>query len=163
MKFAQAFVVVCLAFGVLAGTAAAARWDEWTGPVTGTFVTNNSDLSCPLIPGDFQSSVHYRGTVDTGGSTADLAVDACLTDLAPGGEFFVGSFSLRGGHGTFHGYAAGFEAFSGINYFRIELRNSENGRIRLIFQGCETGGALLAATIGQADAPEDRSCTGVLV
>jgi hypothetical protein len=161
VKFAQAFVVVCLAFGVLAGTAAAARWDEWTGPVTGTFVTNNSDLSCPLIPGDFQSSVHYRGTVDTGGSTADLAVDACLTDLAPGGEFFVGSFSLRGGHGTFHGYAAGFEAFSGINYFRIELRNSENGRIRLIFQGCETGGALLAATIGQADAPEDRSCTGV--
>jgi hypothetical protein len=161
VKFAQAFVVVCLAFGVLAGTAAAARWDAWTGPVTGTFVTNNSDLSCPLIPGDFQSSVHYRGTVDTGGSTADLAVDACLTDLALGGEFFVGSFSLRGRHGTFHGYAAGFEAFSGINYFRIEVRNSENGPIRLIFQGCETGGALPAATIGQADAPEDRSCTGV--
>ena len=161
VKVAQAFVVVCLAFGVLAGTAAADRWDAWTGPVTGTFVTNNSDLSCALIPGDFQSSVHYRGTVDTGGSTADLAVDACLTDRALGGEFFAGSFSLRGGNGTVRGYAAGFEAFSGINYFRIAFQNSANGRIRLIFQGCETGGALLAATIGLADAPEDRSCTGV--
>jgi hypothetical protein len=161
VKVAQAFVVVCLAFGVLAGTAAADRWDSWTGPVTGTFVTNYSDLSCALLPGDFQESVHYRGTVDTGGSTADLAVDACLTDLARGGEQFVGSFSLRGGHGTFRGYAAGFEAFSGIDYFRIAFRNSANDPVRLIFQGCETGGALLDATIGLADAPEDRSCTGV--
>jgi hypothetical protein len=161
VKFAQAFVVVCLAFGVLAGTAAADRRDAWTGPVTGTFVTNNSDLSCALLPGGFQRSVRYRGTVDTSGSAADLAVGACLTDLALGGEFFAGSFSLRGEHGIFHGYAAGFEAFTGINYFQIAFRNSAPSPVRLIFQGCETGGALLAATIGQADAPEDRSCTGV--
>ena len=161
VKVAQAFIVVCLAFGVLAGTAEANHWDAWTGPVTGTFVTNISDPSCAVLPGGFQESVHYRGTVDTGGSTADLAVDACLTDLAHGGEFFAGSFSLRDGRGGFHGYAAGFEAFSGINYFKIAFQNSANGPARLIFQGCETGGALLDATIGPADAPEDRSCTGL--
>ena len=162
VKFAQAFLVACLAFAGLAGTASADRWDAWTGPVTGTFVTNQSDLSCALIPGvDVQASVHFRGTVATSGSTADLAVDACLSDLARGGELFAGSFSLRGDHGVFRGYAAGFRAFSGIDYFQIALQNSAQSPIRLIFQGCVTGEALLDATIGLADTPEDRSCTGV--
>jgi hypothetical protein len=169
VKVAQAFVVVCLAFGVLAGTAAAGRWDEWTGPVTGTFGKNFSDLSCAPVPGyDFQWSVHYRGTVDTGGSTADLAVDACVTDPGHGGEQFVGSFSLRDGKGTLRGYAAGHEEYYGVTYFQIALRNAAHGPIRLIFQGCntrsvfETGEALLDATIGRADAPTDRSCTGLV-
>jgi hypothetical protein len=162
VKIAQAFVVICLAFGVLAGTAAADRWDAWTGPVTGTFVRNDSDLSCALIPGyNVQSSVHYRGTVDTGGSTADLAVDACVTDFARGGEAFVGSFSLRDGNGTLRGYAAGHEQYLGITYFQIALRVAAHAPIRLIFQGCETGAALLDATIGRADAATDMSCAGL--
>ena len=170
VKVAQAFVVVCLAFGVLAGTAAADRWDDWTGSVTGTFVKNLSDLSCAPEPGhNFQESVHYRGTVDTGGSTADLAVDACVTDAGMGGDQFVGSFSLRNENGTLRGYAAGVEAYYGVTYFQIAFRNAANAPIRLIFQGCnlrtietrDTETPLLDATIGRADAPTDTSCTGV--
>jgi hypothetical protein len=164
VKVAQAFVVVCLAFGVLASSAAADRSEVWTGPATGTFVRNDSDLSCALIPGyNVQASVHYRGTVDTGGSTANLTVDACVTDFGRGGEAFVGSFSLRGDNGTLHGYAAGHEQYFGVTYFQIALANSAHSPTRLIFQGCETGtgAALLGATIGPADAPTDLSCAGL--
>jgi hypothetical protein len=161
VKFAQAFVVVCIAFGVLAGAAAADRSDLWTGPVTGTFARTDGDLSCALIPGyNVQASVHYRGTIDMGSSTADLAVDACVTDFARGGEAFVGSFSLRGENGTLRGYAAGHEQYLAIPYFQIALGNSAHSPTRLVFQGCESGTALLGATMGPADAPTDMSCAG---